>query len=343
MPDTSVPRVFGALQWSLLGALLAATVSIALLGLWVSAIRLAPLHLNADEYLLVVPAGQSLKGLSEHLEAEGLIESAWRFNAYARVVDADRYILAGEYRITPGELVRDLLQRLRSGDVATYRIALIEGRSMTDVLSLVGAIDELAVDEAFPALESLGTWLGLPWAHGEGAILPDTYVYTSDEDGKALLRRAAAALHDALHVAWESRAPGLSLESPYELLILASIIEKESGALQDSFRISRVFANRLDIGMRLQADPTVIYGLGDAYDGRLLRRHLREDTPYNTYTRHGLPPTPIALVSLHSLHAAANPERGPWKYFVARGDGTSEFSTSLAEHNRAVRRFLKRG
>ena len=341
MSSTSAPPSFKALQLGVLAALLVGAALIAWLALSVAEVRLESLKLESDEYLLVVPAGENLTGLSEHLESEGLIESAWKFNAYARAVGADRHILAGEYRITPGELVGDLLRRLRSGDVATYRIALIEGKRMADILALVSTVEGLAL-AGVPPLESLGTWLGLPWPHGEGAILPDTYVYTSEEDGRALLTRAAKALKQALDAAWDARDPELPLDSPYELLILASIIEKESGTLEDSFRISRVFANRLGLGMRLQADPTVIYGMGDAFTGDLLRRDLREDNPYNTYTRHGLPPTPIAIVSPHSLHAAANPDKGPWKYFVARGDGSSEFSTSLAEHNRAVRRYVQR-
>ena len=338
----SAPAIsFKALQAGILAALAVATCLIAVLGYVVSEVRFEPIKLDADKYLLEVPAGQGLAELSKRLEQQGMIESAWKFNAYARAVGAERHILAGEYRIERGELVRELLRRLRSGDVATYRLTLIEGKRIEDVLALVAANEHLAFAENPPPIEALGTWLGLPWPHGEGGIMPDTYVYTGAEDGKAVLMRAAKALQAALDSAWESRHRDLTLASSYELLILASIIEKESGTRDDSFRISRVFANRLGLGMRLQADPTVIYGMGEAYTGRLLRRDLKQDTPYNTYTRHGLPPTPIAIVSPHSLHAAANPRKGPWKYFVARGDGSSEFSTSLSEHNRAVRRYVK--
>ncbi len=342
MSDASTPLTCNALRWGVLAAFVVGGALLGVLVYLVSEVRLEAIKTKEDTHLLVVPSGQGLNQLAAHLEAAGLIESAWKFNAYARVVGGDEYILAGEYLLRRGETVRDLLQRLRSGDVATYRLTLIEGWRMADVLELVANSEKLAFDEELPSIESLGTWLGLPWAHGEGAVLPDTYVYTSYQRGEDLLRRAAQLLKVELDQAWQARDADLPLATPYELLILASIIEKESGAPTDSFRISRVFANRFELGMRLQADPTVIYGMGDAFTGDLLKRHLREDTPYNTYTRHGLPPSPIALVSPHSLHAAAKPEKGLWKYFVARGDGSSEFSTSLAEHNRAVRKYVKR-
>ncbi len=342
MSDPLSARSFNALQWGVSVALLIGGLILALLVYVVSEVRFEPIKIKGDKHLLIVPSGQGLNELAARLEASGLIDSAWKFNAYARASRGERHILAGEYFVKRGETVRDLLRRLRDGDVATYRLTLIEGWRMEDVMAHLSRNTKLALGEELPSIESLGTWLGLPWAHGEGSVLPDTYVYTSDERGEDLLRRAAEALATELARAWEARDPDLPLGAPYELLILASIIEKESGTRSDSFRISRVFANRLKAGMRLQADPTVIYGLGDAFVGDLLKRHLREDTPYNTYTRHGLPPSPIALVSRHSLYAAAKPRKGPWKYFVARGDGSSEFSTSLTEHNRAVRKFVKR-
>ncbi|MCY4276427.1 MAG: endolytic transglycosylase MltG [Gammaproteobacteria bacterium] len=342
MSDTLPARSFKALQWGVSVAVLVGGLILALLVYVISEVRFEPIKIKGDKHLLIVPSGQGLNELAADLEASGLIDSGWKFNAYARTSLGEQHILAGEYFVKRGDTVRDLLQRLRDGDVATYRLTLIEGWRMEDVMAHLSRNSRLALDEELPSIESLGTWLGLPWAHGEGSVLPDTYVYTSYERGEDLLRRAAEALESELARAWEGRDLDLALATPYELLILASIIEKESGTPSDSFRISRVFANRLEASMRLQADPTVIYGLGDAFAGDLLRIHLREDTPYNTYTRHGLPPSPIALVSRHSLYAAAKPRKGPWKYFVARGDGSSEFSTSLTEHNRAVREFVKR-
>lgn len=334
-------------QVSLLHFVVGAAVLIGLIGigglaLMISAVRFEPIRLDADERLLVVPVGQSLSELANYLESEGMIEAAWKFNAFARAVDAAAEIRAGEYRVTQGELLGELLDRLRSGDVATYKLAFIEGKRITDIIRLLKSTEGIAFEEEVPDVDVLGDWLGLPWPHGEGGILPDTYVYRRGEAGRAILLRAANALEEALMQAWMERDAGLPLESPYELLILASLIEKESGTPGDSFRISRVFVNRLEIDMRLQADPTVIYGMGDAFDGDLLREDLQHDTPYNTYTRKGLPPTPIALVSRHSLEAAAQPVEGLWKYFVARGDGSSQFSTTLKEHNRAVRTYAMR-
>lgn len=312
------------------------------LTLQISAVRFEPIKLDTDERLLVVPVGQSLAELSDHLESEGMIEAAWKFNAFARAVDAAEDIRAGEYRVDRGELLGGLLARMRSGDVATYKLPIIAGKRIETIIELLKSTEGVVLEEGLPDIDALGSWLGLPWMHGEGGILPDTYVYRREESGKAILLRAASALEQALMQAWSGRDEALPLDSPYEMLILASLIEKESGTRDDSFRISRVFVNRLRIDMRLQADPSVIYGMGDAFDGDLLRKHLQQDTPYNTYTRKGLPPTPIAIVSRHSLEAAAHPLEGSWMYFVARGDGSSQFSTTLREHNTAVRTFAMR-
>ena len=334
-------------HWNLLRLFVGITLLLGLLGfaslgLMISEVRFERIQLDTDEHLLVVPPGQSLSQLSNHLESEGMIEAGWKFNAFARALNAAGEIRAGEYRVTHGELLGELLHRLRSGDVATYKLPLIEGKRIGEIILQLKSTDGIAFEQDAPEIEALGHWLGLPWPHGEGSILPDTYVYQRGEDGKAVLLRAANALQQLLMQIWSERDERLPLASPYELLILASLIEKESGTRADSFRISRVFVNRLDIGMRLQADPTVIYGMGDLFNGDLLRRDLRQDTPYNTYTRIGLPPTPIAIVSRHSLQAAAHPAEGSWMYFVARGDGSSQFSSTLREHNRAVRTYAMR-
>ena len=308
----------------------------------ISQVRHEQIALDQDERLIVVSPGQSFAELASMLEAQGMIQDAWWFSALAEVEGVARSIQAGEYRVRRGEELGELLERLRLGDVANYKLRLIEGKRIADAIELMRQTPGIVFDEPVPHVEMLGEWLGLPWRHGEGGILPDTYLFRSGEDGRAILLRAANALKTEVAAAWDSRDENLPLDSPYELLILASLIEKESGTAADSFRISRVFANRLNLDMRLQADPSVIYGMGDAFTGDLLRSHLREDTPYNTYTREGLSPSPIALVSVHSLRAAAQPEEGPWKYFVARGDGSSEFSVTLREHDRAVRAYITR-
>ena len=332
-------------NWMRLGLFAAiglAAVLYAFAAYLISQVRHEQIALDQDERLIVVSPGQSFAELASMLEAEGMIRDAWWFSALAEVEGVARSIQAGEYRIRRGEELGELLERLRLGDVANYKLRLIEGKRIADAIELMRQTPGIVFDEPVPHVEVLGEWLGLPWRHGEGGILPDTYLFRSGEDGRAILLRAANALKIALAAAWDSRDENLPLDSPYELLILASLIEKESGTAADSFRISRVFANRLNLDMRLQADPSVIYGMGDAFTGDLLRSHLREDTPYNTYTREGLSPSPIALVSVHSLRAAAQPEEGPWKYFVARGDGSSEFSVTLREHDRAVRAYITR-
>ena len=308
----------------------------------ISQVRNEQIALDQDERLIVVSPGQSFAELASMLEAQGMIQDAWWFSALAEVEGVARSIQAGEYRVRRGEELGELLERLRLGDVANYKLRLIEGKRIADAIELMRQTPGIVFDEPVPHVEVLGEWLGLPWRHGEGGILPDTYLFRSGEDGRAILLRAANALKTEVAAAWDSRDSNLPVGSPYELLILASLIEKESGTAADSFRISRVFANRLNLDMRLQADPSVIYGMGNAFTGDLLRSHLQEDTPYNTYTRKGVPPSPIALVSVHSLRAAAQPEEGPWKYFVARGDGSSEFSVTLREHDRAVRAYITR-
>ncbi len=341
-PRRAVPDQSRLLRLILATACLSACVALAGVAWVISQVRFEPITLHAEDEMLMVHSGQSLGELSRHLEARGMIRAAWRFDAYARALDAAGEIQAGEYRVRAGEPVGELLQRLRSGDVVTYKLPFVAGKRIKDILELLHTTPGIEFHQELPEIDALGSWLGLPWAHGEGVILPDTYVYRRGEDGRDLLLRAARALRQALVSAWDERDPHLPLESPYQLLILASLIEKESGRLEDAFPISRVFVNRLHTGMRLQADPTVIYGMGDAFTGDLRRQHLRTDTPYNTYTRHGLPPTPIAIVSHHSLRAAGHPAPGPWKYFVARGDGSSEFSVTLQAHNRAVRAYQLR-
>lgn len=334
-----------SINWLRLGFFLALGLGAVIAGAMaymIGEVRFERITLEQDERLVRVKSGQSFSELARGLERQGIIEDAWRFSAYARALGAADSIHAGEYRIRHGELLGTFLSRLQRGDVASYRLSLIEGRRIGEVLSLMRETPGIVFAEPIPPIEELAEWLGLPWRHGEGSILPDTYFFRSGEQGQDILRRAADGLKAELLSVWDGRDRDLPLASPYELLILASLIEKESGSAPDAFRISRVFVNRLDIGMRLQADPSVIYGLGDAFTGDLLRRHLREDTPYNTYTRYGLPPTPISLVSLHSLRAAAHPEDGSWKYFVSRGDGTSEFSRTLSEHNRAVRTYISK-
>ncbi len=293
----------------------------------------------AEDQRVVLAAGQSFSAFARQLEADGLLRDAWLWSALARLDGSARRVQAGEYWLRRGDRPADLLQRLLAGDVVRYEVKLIEGWTLAEALATLSVHPELEKDLTGADETTVLGVLGLPEGHGEGLFFPDTYHFergTSDAD---ILRRAHRKLETELAAAWQSRDAGLPYESPYDALIVASLIEKETGRDADRANIAQVFVSRLHRGMRLQTDPSVIYGVGAAFDGDLTRRHLRTDTPYNTYTRHGLPPTPIALVGRASLQAAMHPAPGEFLYFVSRGDGSSHFSVSLEEHQAAVRRY----
>ncbi len=233
-----------------------------------------------------------------------------------------------------------LLAKLTDGDVTSATLTLVEGWNWRQVKAALARHPDLRHDAAQLSDAELLAKLGITEASIEGLLFPDTYHFAKQSSDLQVLKRAHEALQKQLAAAWEVRSANLPLSKPYEALILASIIEKETGAAKDRAMIASVFHNRLRIGMRLQTDPTVIYGLGEASDGNLRKIHLETDSPYNSYTRGGLPPTPIAMPGVASLLAATNPAQSKALYFVAKGDGSSYFSSTLAEHNQAVRRYL---
>jgi UPF0755 protein len=292
--------------------------------------------------VFVLERGQSFRAFAEELERAGLVRHARLWSLLARLDGTATRIKAGEYRIGPGDTPDGLVARLIAHDVVTYRVSLIEGWRIAEAMAALARDPVLrhALDGVDPA-ELLGV-LGLPGEHPEGLFFPDTYQFERGDSDADILRRAHGRMAQVLAQAWAQRAEGLPYGSPYEALIVASLIEKETGHEAERKRIAQVFVNRLRLGMRLQTDPTVIYGLGDRFDGDLTRAHLREDTPYNTYVRSGLPPSPIALPGARSIEAALHPEPGDYLYFVSRGNGTSHFSTTLEEHNRAVREYQLR-
>jgi UPF0755 protein len=297
-----------------------------------------PLKPSADEErtLRVVP-GTSVARVSAELAADGWLSRPLYFRLAARVSGAARRIQAGEYRVSPEQSPYRLLQRMVDGDVITYRLAVIEGWTFAQMLAAVR--EHEALEHTLPP-EADGTVvmerLGHPEQHPEGRFFPDTYQFPRGTRDIELLRRAYERMERVLREEWENREEGLPLDSAYEALILASIIERETGVPEERPRIAGVFVERLERGMRLQTDPTVIYGLGDDYEGDIRFRHLRTDTPYNTYTRGGLTPTPIALPSRPAIHAALHPDRRGELYFVSTGDGRHVFSKTLEEHNEAV-------
>jgi UPF0755 protein len=301
-----------------------------------------PLDLPAGGYVLEVRAGDSLTAVARRLADAGVLRRPVALAAWGRWSGQAARIRAGEYALRPGLTPPGLLDQLVAGDVILHTLTLVEGRTVRDVLAILRATPALATTLAATTPSELAAELGLGVDSAEGRFFPDTYRFARGTTDRAILLRAHAAMEQALAAAWASRLPDSPLTTPDELLVLASIVERETALGTERPRIAGVFARRLALGMRLQADPTVIYGLGPAFDGNLRRADLERDTPFNTYTRTGLPPTPIALPGAAALAAAAQPAPGDALYFVAtgRGDGSHRFSSTLAEHNRAVQAFL---
>ena len=258
-----------------------------------------------------------------------------------RVSGQSRQIKAGSYEITVGTTPRSLLAMLVRGDQTLKTVTLVEGWTFKQVRTALQKAELLAPDSAGLSPEMIMEKLGRTGLHPEGRFFPDTYTYAKGSSDLAVLRRAANAMDKRLNAAWALRSPDTPLKSADQALILASIVEKETGKPSDRAQIAGVFTNRLRINMRLQTDPTVIYGMGSEFDGNIRKRDLQTDTPYNTYTRAGLPPTPIAMPGKAALLAAVQPMATPALYFVARGDGTSQFSANLDDHNRAVNKYIR--
>ena len=278
--------------------------------------------------------------VAKDLSASGVTVPSWVLFEWFRWSGEATQIKAGSYEIAPGLTPRGLLDMLTSGKQATRRVTIVEGWTFAQMRQALASAPTLRSDTDSLSDAELMTRIGRPGVHPEGRFFPDTYVYPKNGSDVDLYKQAAAQMDSRVAAAWKCRDSRTPVDNQEDLLILASIVEKETNHDADRALVAGVFANRLRIGMRLQTDPTVIYGLGDAFNGNLQRKHLRSDTPYNSYTRAGLPPTPIALPSEASLKAAVNPVDTDAFYFVAKGDGTSAFSPDLAAHNRAVRRFI---
>ena len=298
-----------------------------------------PMKVAAGGDRLDVAPGSTLTGIGDELSRRGILEAAWPLVAYARFSGDAKRIQAGEYLIGSGTSPRGLLDQLVSGRVLLYDLTIIEGWTFDDVVTALR--NHEAVDAGGFDPEEVMAELGDPGLHPEGLFYPDTYRFPRDTPALAILRQAHEAMQVLLEEAWDRYRATTVLKTPYEALTLASIVEKETALNEERRRISGVFHRRLERGMRLQADPTVIYGLGDDFDGNLRRADLSRDTPYNTYTRSGLPPTPIAFPGRQSLAAAVDPAPGSELYFVATGlgDGSHYFSTTLDEHREAVARY----
>jgi UPF0755 protein len=303
----------------------------------------APLPIT-DPLVFMVEPGTSLSAVARNLEARGAIEYPRVWTAHARVHGLAKRIRAGEYQIEPGATPASVLDQLVRGDVILRELTIVEGWSFRDLMLAIANHPSLEQTLRGASDVDVMERVGSPGVHPEGQFFPDTYRFAGGTPDVELLRMAHEALQARLKAAWESRAEGLPLESAYEALILASIVEKETGLASERPLIAGVFVRRLRTGMRLQSDPTVIYGIGVSYDGNIRRRDLQADSPYNTYTRRGLPPTPIAMPGEGALRAATQPDDSGALFFVATGepDGSHYFSGTLAEHNAAVKRFLAR-
>ncbi|MDX9706943.1 MAG: endolytic transglycosylase MltG [Azospira sp.] len=303
-----------------------------------------PLRLAASPLDFTVAAGSSLRSAEQQVTAAGVELPPRLLEALGRLLGVDARIKAGSYEISEGISTLDLLHKLTRGDVTQTEIAFIEGWTFRQMRERIDAHPDLRHDTRGLSEAELLRRLGIDDVAAEGWFFPDTYLFARQSSDLAVLARAHRAMRRHLEREWAARPAGLPYRDAREALVMASIIEKETGRESERTEIAAVFVNRLRIGMRLQTDPTVIYGLGEAFDGNLRKRDLLADTPYNTYTRAGLPPTPIAMPGLASLQAALNPAASRALYFVARGDGSSHFSRTLDEHNRAVARYqLNRG
>lgn len=330
----------------LAGFAVTAAATVAALLVWRAADRAldTPMTLPDDGRVIEIAPGATLRGVAGELTADGALAHPRWLVLYGRLRGLATEIKAGEYRLEPGTTPRAALERFVSGDTLLHEFTIVEGWTAAQALAVLQR--DPAVTATIPGddPQALLAAIEAEESHPEGLLFPETYHFPRGTRDVDILRRAHALMREKLAAAWAERNPALPLERPYEALILASIVEKETGRADERRAIAGVFVRRLEKNMRLQSDPTVIYGLGDSYDGDIRRRDLATDTPYNTYTRRGLPPTPIALPGEASLRAAVQPAEGEALYFVATGlgDGSHEFTATLAEHEAAVARYLRR-
>jgi len=300
-----------------------------------------PLRIEPLPKTINVVPGSHLRSLSAMLEREGVIGNAPVFWLLGRVLGKGAALKAGVYTLDKPLSPLALYGMIERGEVSQAVVQFIEGWNWREVRAALAAQPLLKHDSAGMSDAELLQAIGAEESHPEGLLFPDTYSFAPHSSDLNVLRHAYRLQQQKLMAAWETRAPGLPYRTPYEALIMASIVEMETGAAFERPQIAGVFMNRLRLGMRLQTDPTVIYGLGERFDGRLRRVDLQTDTPYNTYTRAGLPPTPIAMPSEAAIQAALNPAKTDALYFVSRNDGTHVFSTNLDAHNRAVNRYQR--
>ncbi len=325
-------------------ALIAVLLAAAGLWFWHNQTSFADQPITPDQPAVIIAPGDGLNTVVRKLREVGVDEGTdTQWQLLARQLDAAGKLKVGEYALDNNLTPRELLTRMRQGRVVQHRVTIVEGWNIRQLRAALKRADPLVHTTDDLNDSELMAKLGFPGQHPEGRFLPETYVYQRGDSDVDVLKRAHAAMEKELAAAWDSRSDDLPLNTPYELLTLASIIEKETALASERPQIAGVFARRLKMGMRLQTDPTVIYGIGSSYDGNIRKRDLTTDTPYNTYTRAGLTPTPIAMPGRDALHAAAQPAPGDALYFVAVGDGSGAhvFSATYTDHNAAVARYLQ--
>jgi len=299
-----------------------------------------PLGLKSPAYFEIA-RGDSLAHIAAGLEERGVVSNPVWFRLRAYLDGSARRLKYGEYEIPPGTTLRGLLAMFVAGKVRQYPVTLVEGWTFGQILTALGQCPPLKKLAAGKPSDEIMQMIGAPGEHPEGRFYPDTYFVTKGTPDVEVLKRAYRRMQAVLNEEWAKRGDGIPYATPYESLIVASIVEKETARADERPLVAGVFTRRLAMGMLLQTDPTVIYGLGDRFTGDIRKDDLLRDTPYNTYVRSGLPPTPIAMPGLGSIRAALHPDAGDSLYFVARGDGTHVFSNNLEEHRRAVEQFQK--
>jgi UPF0755 protein len=299
------------------------------------------LDLPSTPFEFSINQGASLKAAARQLQQSGVFSDDRMFVLLARLLGKSVQIKAGNYELEAPVTPLELIELITQGRVTQNQLSIIEGITFNELRNTLNVNSGIVHDTLAMSESDILQMMGAQEHHAEGLFFPDTYYFASGSSDLAILKRAYQTSQKHLKESWQNRTPGLPLDSPYQALILASIVEKETGQAKDRNMIAGVFINRLRKNMLLQTDPTVIYGMGEKYQGKLHKRDLQTDTPYNTYTRAGLTPTPIALPGLSSLQAALHPSETKALYFVARGDGSSVFSETLSQHNNAVNRYQK--
>jgi UPF0755 protein len=309
---------------------------------WLAWFAFMPVSLVHTPLEFEILPGTGLRGAASEIAKAGVDFPSWQFSWLGRFTGKASGIKAGSYQVSDGVTPWELLQKITRGDVTQAEIVFVEGKTFREMRAAMDGDSNLRHDSrGLPDTEILAR-IGAKETHPEGLFFPDTYLFAKQSSDIEVLRRAYQAMQRRLAAEWENRDPSVPYDDPYQALIMASIVEKETGRAADRPFVASVFTNRLKRGMLLQTDPTVIYGLGEEFDGNLRKRDLVTDNEYNTYTRPGLPPTPISMPGQASIHLVLHPPESDKLYFVARGDGSSVFSRTLEEHNRAVARYQKK-